>query len=100
MVLADPNHPSAPRVHDTVRITQPSRPGDLRRDWNRHCPRLLAVKTLIGVVAEINDATADEVRAAAILMGAASHAESLFTRAGNVGGKVDRAAVRCAADDD
>src|SRR6516162_8848094 len=100
MVLADPNHPSASRVHDTVRITQPSRPGGLGRDWDRHCLRLLAVKTLVGVVAEINDAAAYEVRAAAILMDAASHAESLFTRAGNTRGKVGRAAVRCAPDDD
>ena len=97
MVLADPDHPPAPRVHHAVGIAQSSRPRRVSGDCNGRLSRLLAIKALVCIVAEINDAVADEVRPAAILMDAGPHVEDRFAcqRWRNIG----RGAIGGAADD-
>ena len=81
VVLADPNHPPAPRVHHAVGIAQSSRPSRVRGDCNGRPSRLLAIKALVRVVAKINDTVADEVRPAAIFMDPGPHVECRFAAA-------------------
>jgi len=99
VVLADPNHPPAPRVHHAVGITQSPRPSRIRSDCNGLPSELLTVEALVRVVAEINDAAADEVGAAAIFMDAGPHAERRLAGTCCRRSDVGRGAIGGAADD-
>ena len=99
MVLTDPNHPRAPRVHYAIGIAQSSRPSGVRGDGSGRPSQILAIEALVHVVAEINDAVAGQIRAAAIFMDAGPHIEGRFAGARHRRGDVERAAAAGAADD-
>jgi len=100
MVLSDPDHPSARRVYDTVGVPQAS---GLARSFgyrNRQSPLLLPVEPLVGIVAEIEDPTADQVSATAIFVDPASYIEGVSAISGNGRRHIHRPAIPRAADDD
>ena len=75
VVLADPDHAAPRRIHSAVRITQPSWLRWSFGDRDRLSCALLSVQPLVGIIAEINNTAADQIRAATIFMDPAADVE-------------------------
>src|SRR6516162_4969741 len=100
MVFADPDHPAVHQIHSPVRVAQTSWPRRGFSDWNRRRVAFLAVQALVGIVAEIDDAISDQIRAAAIFMDPAADIERRWTALRHWRCDIGLAAIRRAADDD
>src|SRR4029077_6135350 len=76
VVLADPDHPSARRIHDAVGVAHPPRLARRFRYRYRRSSALLPVEPLVGVVAEIDDTAADQISSAPIFVDSGANVEA------------------------
>src|SRR5438105_15260912 len=100
MVLSNPDHPSAHRVHDTVGVAHPPWLARGFRYRDRRSATLLAVEPLVGIVAEIDDPATNQISATAIFVDPGSYIEGVSAISGNGRRHIHRPAILRAADDD
>jgi hypothetical protein len=79
VVLANPDHPSARRVHGTVGVAHPSRRARGFRYRDRRSSALQPVEPLVGVVAEIDAPAADQISATPIFVDSRTNVEGALT---------------------
>src|SRR6516164_10878888 len=100
VVLADPNHASPYGVNHAVCIAQTSWLPWGFCDRDRPVSPLLPVQALVGVVAGIDNASADQIRAATIFMDPVAHVERRWPALRHRRRDIRLPAIQRAADDD